>query len=234
MTEHYAASLTLQDIDALELPLIVLDRSGLIILANNPFLRSFALTAPQLDGLHWTDIVAAGNARRYAFSTLVSSVDQYGQAAFSCSVRTADGRVAEAQAMARALSSFAGAPVVVIIRLREERDMVSAKRRVSADTYKTLVMFSSIGILQVDECFKVRFANPAICSLLGYERPATLIGKDFSSLIAEPDRASFDAIMAKRRLGAAHTYRMRLVKANGETFKAELNEIGRASCRERV
>ena len=87
---------------------------------------------------------------------------------------------------------------IEIKKLKEERDLINGKLKLSEERYQYLVQNSPEIIYTLDEGGKFTFVNDSVTSLLGYE-PAKLVGKHYAEIVHPDDLDKAKNIFNDRR-----------------------------------
>jgi PAS domain S-box-containing protein len=98
-----------------------------------------------------------------------------------------------------------------------------AARRESETRYRMLAEQSSLGIV-IHKGFVIRYANPALATLFGYDSPEELIGVDLRSALAPSDRSRVAEYCAARLQGepAPPRYRCQAIHKDGTRLWVEV------------
>ncbi len=96
-------------------------------------------------------------------------------------------------------------------------------RRDVEDTYRALVEHAKDGIAVIHD-FKVRFANPAFCKLIGFSEKE-LVGAHLKKFISEEDFIFITKRYSDRIAGInlPRIYKSRVIHSDGSTIDVELN-----------
>jgi PAS domain S-box-containing protein len=97
------------------------------------------------------------------------------------------------------------------------------ERRDLADTYHALVEHAMDGILIIHD-YKVRFANPAFCKLIGFSEKE-LIGAHLKKFISEEEFIKNTTRYSNRMAGlnVPRIYKSQVIRSDGSTIDVELN-----------
>jgi PAS domain S-box-containing protein len=97
------------------------------------------------------------------------------------------------------------------------------ERRDLADTYHALVEHAMDGILIIHD-YKVRFANPAFCKLIGFSEKE-LIGAHLKKFISEEEFIKNTTRYSSRMAGLnlPRIYKSQVIHSDGSTIDVELN-----------
>ncbi|MCI0702872.1 MAG: PAS domain S-box protein [Planctomycetia bacterium] len=145
-------------------------------------------------------------------------------------VQATDGAVRWVRDRLQVVRDQSGRPTRLdgcLVDVTEQRQIEEALRQ-NEQRFRALVEKSRDGILLFDERGAIRYASPAILSILGYE-PASVLGKDAFHL-AHPDdltesRNKFAHTLAHPGEDVAHTFRA--VAADGTVRVIEMNACNR-------
>lgn len=97
------------------------------------------------------------------------------------------------------------------------------ERRDTEDTYRALVEHAKDGIAIIHD-FKVRYANPAFCHMLGYSEEE-FTGSHLKKFISEEEFVLNTTRYSDRikGLNLPRIYKSRVIHSDGSTFEVELN-----------
>ena len=107
-------------------------------------------------------------------------------------------------------------------RISELREEIKERRDIE-DTYRALVEHARDGIAIIQD-FKVKFANPAFCKMLGFSEKE-LIGAHLKKFISEEEFIKNTTRYSHRIAGInlPRIYKSRIIHSDGSTIDVELN-----------
>jgi PAS domain S-box-containing protein len=91
------------------------------------------------------------------------------------------------------------------------------------EDYEVLVMQAEDGICRLGADFSIRFANPRMLSMLGFETEDEIVGKSFSDIVRASDRGRAERRFARRKEGLADSYLLNLTRKDGASFPASFS-----------
>ena len=123
-------------------------------------------------------------------------------------------------------------PCPVMVTFRDITHIWEQSERARrADTLATVIDLSFDGIVVIDAHERIQLANPAFARLLQVDHPASLVGSDFSTLVARGDQQPFEqrlrTLLASHPAvlndPAEHRFTLQLLTRQGEFLATELS-----------
>ncbi|QJW94876.1 hybrid sensor histidine kinase/response regulator [Frigoriglobus tundricola] len=177
----------------------------------------------------WIEVVHAADREAYrtALRRLLTGGTEVEQL---YRVQPADGGVRWVRDRLQVVRDASGRPVRLdgcVTDVTEQRRAEDALRQ-SEERFRALVEKSRDGILLVDERSDIRYATPALRSVLGYD-PAAAVGRNWLALVHPDDRAAARERLADslNRPGEDVPFTFRGAAADGALRVIEMNGVNR-------
>lgn len=117
---------------------------------------------------------------------------------------------------------FAGR--ILLLHDISHRKKIEEKLRDSEQLHRLLINAAPIGIVQLDEKARIRYASPRLFEIFNITEETVVIGKSVLNWVHQADRKAVAEQLKGVLQGQAHqrSHEYRLIKGNGETFWGEV------------
>ncbi|MFW9882693.1 MAG: PAS domain S-box protein, partial [Candidatus Thorarchaeota archaeon] len=203
-------------VEKLEEGVCLEDVSGHFSFVNPKACSLLGYTEEELNGMHWSLIVANEEHEKVALETAnrPSGISN----SYETVIVAKDGTnipviVTAAPVFSSIDGTFEGIlSVFADIRARKEAEEAL---RLAKEKYQSLVESMYEGILLEDSEGIITFVNPRTCQMLGYFEEE-LLGKHWSMLVTQEEKEIFEHESSKRPLGESSTYNGHILTKSGQ------------------
>ena len=198
----------------------------------SPLLARIAGRSPDFltHPLRWVEVIHPADREAYQTGLHRLLADQQAAAESTYRIVTGDGAVRWVRDRLQVIRDLSGRPTRLdgcLTDVTDQRQTEDALRQ-SEQRFRAVVEKSREGILLLDEAAVIRYASPAVRSILGFD-PPEVIGQGLFSLIDADDHAAtrerLARILARPGEGVGHTFRG--LAAQGSIRVVEMTGVNR-------